>query len=410
MLRLINIGLRLATLVTKFGLTFYLARYLNLADMGTYGLIVGAVMVMNVALGIRLDYSVARDIVGVSQLRALCMMRDQAVFYTLNYLVLALVIILLLLCSAVGDSPKILLYLLILAIIDGFATISYSNLVSLERPLLANVMLFIRAGIWVIPVILLGIAMPAWRTLDHIMVAWVGGTLLSLMVTLWFWRTLPWRSALHTPIDWLWIKGGVKKCVPIWLGSIGLFGGFYIDRFIVGHYLGLDYAGVATFYLSFATSLITLIQSGVLSFAYPRLIRQFRDQDFTAFRRDMSTTYRHVALFAGAMVMILSIGVPWLAQFFAQPKLLQELPTFWLIMAGIWIRANAETLNYILYARHQDRAIWIGNLLFLLPGLLGNLILIPFIGFLGVGISMVLASLSLFAWRLWHVRRFAAAI
>lgn len=408
MLRMINIGLRLSTLAAKFGLTFYMARYLDLADMGAYGLIFGAIMVFSVALGFRLDYSVSRDIVGVSSDKALCMMRDQALFYALNYLLLAIVILLLILFPIEEWSPRILLYLLILAVADGFATISYANMNSLERPLLANFILFIRAGIWIFPVALMGIAYPTWRTLDHVMWFWVGGTVLSLMITLWCWRKLPWSLALKTPIDWQWLGAGVRKGLPIWLGSIGLFGGFYIDRFIVGHYLGLDYAGVATFYLSFAASLVTLIQSGVLSFTYPRLIKFHRDQEHDAFRQEVRKAHRQVGVFAGLIVGVLSFGVPLLAQFFGQPKLLEHMPTFWLIMGGIWIRANAETLNYILYARHQDKAVWVGNLLFLLPGLLGNIILIPLVGFLGVGISMVLASVSLFLWRLWHVRRYAA--
>ena len=53
------------------------------------------------------------------------------------------------------------------------------------------------------------------------------------------------------------------------------------------------------------------------------------------------------------------------------------------MLFGTWIRANAETLNYILYARHQDRAIWFGNLLFLIPAIGGNALLVPWIGFAG---------------------------
>ena len=287
MLSMVNIGLRLSTLAAKFGLTFYMARYLDLADMGTYGLIFGAIMIFSVALGFRLDYSVSRDIVGVSPDRALCMMRDQALFYALNYLLLTAVILLLILFPPEGWSPRILNYLLILAIADGFATISYANMNSLERPLLANFILFIRAGIWILPVTALGILVPGTRTLDSVMWFWIGGTILSLIITLWCWRTLPWRLALTTPVDWYWLGAGVRKGLPIWLGSIGLFGGFYLDRFVVGHYLGLDYAGVATFYLSFAASLVTLIQSGVLSFTYPRLIKLHRDRKYGAFWQEV---------------------------------------------------------------------------------------------------------------------------
>lgn len=405
-LRVVNIGLRLATLVAKLGLTLYMARYLDLAAMGIYGLVFGAVMIANVVLGIRLDYSVSRDIVGIAPTEALRKIRDQTLFYTLNYLVLALVIGGLVLLNLEGLSATILLYVLALCIVEGYASIFYTNLNSLERPLLANFLLFIRAGLWVFPVVILGILGPHHRNIDLIMAGWIGGALISILGTLWCWRHMPWAAIAKTPVDWRWIGAGVKKGFPIWLGSIGLFGGFYIDRFIVSHYLGLDYAGVATFYLSFATSLVTLIQSGVLSFVYPRLIRFHRDGDLRAFKHEVKQAHWHVALFAGGIAGGLAVAVPLLGHFTDQPKLLAELPTFWLIMIGIWIRSNAETLNYILYARHQDRPIWVGNLLYLLPGLGGNLLLVPMIGLPGIGCSLVLSNLCLFAWRWWFVRKY----
>ena len=59
-MRVFNIMLRLISLTAKLVLTLYMGRFLSLSDMGTYGVVVGVVMVFAVVLGVRFDYITSR--------------------------------------------------------------------------------------------------------------------------------------------------------------------------------------------------------------------------------------------------------------------------------------------------------------------------------------------------------------
>jgi len=404
--QILNISLRMMTLVTKVALMLYMGRYLSLEDMGMYGLVFGAVMIATDVIGVRFDYVVSRDIVGATPEIALCKMRDQAVFYGLNYLVVFLLASVLWGVELSQAIPaKALFYILVLGVVESYASAVHVNVVSLGRPLIANVIFFIRAALWAIVAITLGLASKEMRVVDTVFVCWFLGVLASLGSALFLWRHMPWKVLCHTPINWAWIREGVQKSWLIWLGTIGLTAGTYIDRFIVVEFLGLSYTGVSTFYSSFSSSVQTLIVSGVLSFAYPRLISLHREDNQAGFWREVRRTMRSVSLWATCLTIGLAIGVPLLGWLSKKPMILHQTPTLILLLIGSWIRANADGLYYVLFAQHKDRPIWLGNLLYLIPAFGFNALLVPLIGFPGIGFGSIIASLLLLVWR-WRYIRF----
>jgi O-antigen/teichoic acid export membrane protein len=394
-----NSGLRMLPMAAKLLLTLYMGRYFSLAEMGVYGLVFGAVTIFCAILGQGFGFVVARDVVDAPPATALRQMRDQALLLGANYLVLVLAAVVAVAFDVTGVSPEIVALTVALAILEGYATALYNNMNSLNQQLLANATFFIRAGLWVFPVALLGWLDPAYRTAEAVLVAWVVGVVVSLAATLWFWRAMPWGEALRQPVDWDWLRTGVAKCLPIWLGGIGVTVGVFVDRFVVERYLTLEAAGVLTFYFSFANALANLMQSGVLAFAYPRLIAAHRAGDESGFRREAQHSTWQAALGAGVGALALAVAVPLLGRFAARPELVDNAETLWLLLFGVWIRVIAEAFNFVLYARHQDRAIWLGNLLFLLPATGGNALLVPLIGLAGAGWASVLSNAFLALWR-----------
>ena len=319
--QLLNIFLRLLPLVAKLALTLYMGRYFSLGAMGVYGLVFGAVILLNVFLGQGLGYVVARDVVHVAPLTALHKMRDQALFFVINYLGLALAAFVLVQTGFAWVEPKIIYLTLVLAILESIASFTNGNMNSLNQQVMANATFFVRSGLWVIPVLVLGALDPAWRTVDVVLAAWIMGAAASIVITLWYWRNMPWREVARTPVDWPWLHQGLKKSGLIWLGVLGLNGGTYVDRFVVEHFLNLDDVGVVTYYFSFSAAMLTLMQSGVLSFAYPRLIAMHRDNDTVSFMREARQALWQVALGAGLMAMTLAIVVPLLGAYTQRPRL-----------------------------------------------------------------------------------------
>jgi O-antigen/teichoic acid export membrane protein len=276
---------------------------------------------------------------------------------------------------------------------------------SLNQQIPANALYCIRAGLWVLPTILLCVERPELRTANTVFVAWIIGAVLSLAGTLWYWRRYPWRAVMSRPVDWPWLVNGVKTSSLVWLGLIGLTAGSFVDRFVIEHYLTLEDVGVITFYFSFTNALLTLMQSGVAAFATPQLILHHRNGNKEDFQMEARRANRQISIGGGVIAVGLGVAVPVLAVYLGKNALIAAVGIFWLMLIGTWVRANAEMLSNILFARHQDRAIWLGNLLFLIPVTGGNIVLVPLLGLYGVGLSTVLAAALLFAWRWWHVRQ-----
>lgn len=401
--KLLNTVLRLASLAAKLILTLYIGRYLSLGDLGLYGLVTGTVMILTTAIGCRFDYVVTRDLVGAEPFAVATKMRNQAAFYATNFIGLGVIMATISLFGITDADPKILIAIFVLAVVESLANMTYNNLNSMRKPLVANLLFFIRSGFWALLATGLGLLIPALRTSYVLFVAWALGSTASLLLTLWIWRNLPWRDVLRTPVDWGWIKRGIAKSFFIWVGALGGTAGSYVDRFIVANDLGLDLSGVATFYASFTLALYLLTQSGVVAFAYPHLITLHQQRDEKGFRHETKKLAWHIALFAGVMAIGIGLMIPLLGRLLHRPVLVEQAPTLWLMLFGAWIASNASTPYNVLFARHQDRPIWLGDFLYLFLSFGADAILVRLIGFSGIGYGAIIASLFVFLWRWWHV-------
>lgn len=147
------------------------------------------------------------------------------------------------------------------------------------------------------------------------------------------------------------------------------------------------------------------MQSGVLHFMYPALIAAHKGGDDMRFWHEARASIRQTAVSGALGAVALAIAVPVAGVFMNHPQLSQQVTTFWLMLLGVWVRLLAEAFNYILYARHQDRAIWVGNLLYLVPATGGNALLIPIVGLPGVGVATLISSAFLLVWRFQHAQQ-----
>ena len=398
-----NVSLRLASLGAKLLLTLYMGRFLGLSDLGVYGLVFSAVTIASGALGFRYDYVVARELVGADRVMAFSLVKDQIAFLIVNYVIFGFLIYGAHLLGLLGG--KIALTLFVIAVFDNLSGAMTTNLIAMGSPLVSTALFFLRAGLWCLVAIFLGLLWPVLRSVDLILALWAAGEVMAVGLNFWIWRKQPWAEVLATPVDWPNVMRSIRRCFPIWLGTIGAMLAISVDRFVVSAYLDLEQVGVLTFYSSFAIAILSLVQSGFFAFSYPRLIACHQAGDTESFWRETRKTGWQVAGFVMLFGCFVGFAIPFSSPLFNKPELAVYAPTLWLLLIGIWIRANADTFYYVLYARRQDRALWLGSLLFLIPAVVGNLALVPWIGLEGVGYSSILACSFLLVWRLWHVFR-----
>jgi O-antigen/teichoic acid export membrane protein len=396
--------LRLASLAGKFGLSLYIVRYLSLDDLGLYGLVFSASMIAVVLYGGRIDHDLARRIVDMPASETRALLRDKTVFFLFNYAAtLPLVFVM---YAFRSETLAFLLLAYLVCCLESYANLLFVTTNYLGRPILANVAFFIRAGLWSLLVVAIGLVLSPTRTLWVVLAFWVAGASASIAVNLWHLDVVRWPGLRAVAVDWGRIRSALRRSFPIWIGSIGLTGGSYLDRFVLGAFLDLKVVGLATFYTSFTAAIVTLVSSGVLNVAAPKLVGSASRADADSYNRELRRAGLTVAALGGGLCLMVWIVVVQFAAALHLREIEESLLALGLLLIATLVRLIAETGFYGLYSRHRDRAIWVGNIAFLVASLLFNLLLVPVLGLTGLGVASVLANLLLLALRREGLRAF----
>ncbi len=394
-------SLRLSSLAMKMLLMLYMGKYLGLYDLGTYGLIAAAVALSIPIFGMRLEYRISREIVGLAPHQLVIKLRDEFAFYLSNYILLIIGALLWVLLFSPEIGLIIIGFTILLCVLEGISTVACTNLIALSRPIVSNLVFFFRSSIWVIPAIALGLYDPSFRTVETIITLWAGGVFISIAVVAYIWRDLPWRAALSAPFDKSHLYSNIKKILPIWFGEMSIVAALYIDRFVVEHFLGREYVGILSFYGAFIIAISSLLASGIFAFAYPKMIAMHKDGQF----KELSSLTKKITIQAAistmALAVIIGAVIPILGDYMERPEFRQHVPVLWLMLLASWINLTTSSLKHLSYARHQDWAIWGGNFLLLALTASLNIIMVSIFGFIGVGYSAVIASLALVIWRIY---------
>jgi O-antigen/teichoic acid export membrane protein len=395
----VSIAMRGLSVAGKLALSLYMAKFFPLSELGRYGLAFGAVMLATALFGFRLDYALSREVLGLTA------QESRRVGTTILWIfVLSFVALTPLAAWAVfrfGDGPRGLFIVLVylLCCIEAYANFLYTTTIALKRAVLANLLFLVRSGLWTVPAMGFSYFIPSLRNVNFVLGWWLAGVTASLLINLGLTRHRLLGRFQWNDLAWSAAGCYVRRAFLVWVGSVGLTLGAYVDRFVLARYMSLAEVGVATFYLSFTTSVLTLVQSGTTSVTFPMLIEHYDSGDGHGYARELRKTGLMAAALGAAILVPLAAAMPSVARALAKPALVASYAAFLLLLASAWIRINAETLYYALFVHRQHRAIWLGNLLFLAAAFSLNMLLIPPFGLVGLGLAAMIAASALLAWR-----------
>lgn len=396
----LSLSLRVLSLIGKLALSLYMAKFFLLAELGRYGLAFGAVMLATVAVGFRLDYILSREVLGLDLNQSQRFGTTILWIFILSSLAASPIAIWALIVFGSGSlSPEFIVLTYALCCVEAYANFLYTTTIALKRPGLANGLFFVRSGLWTIPAIGVSYFVPPLRTVEFVLACWLVGVSVSVLLNLWATRTRLLGRYAWGDLAWKGVNLYIRRAFLVWIGSVALTLGGYLDRFVLASYMTLTDVGIATFYLSFTTSVLTLVQSATTSITFPVLIEHYDDGDHQSYDKELRKTIAIAAALAAVILIPLAIAMPFVARAMGKPALLASYLAFLLLLLATWIRINAETLYYALFVHRQHREIWIGNLLFLAVAFGLNMLLIPPLGLDGLGCAAVIAAAGLLAWR-----------
>ncbi len=385
------IVLRGASAAGKFALSLYMLTFLGLSELGVFGLLIAATTAAPAILGFGLSDWTTRTVIGLPGRRAMPLVATRMTF---TLAVHAVVQPLFWVVNALAGYPIPAGYALPIALIvllEHIAADSHGPLVARGRILLTSVNLFIRAGLWPMAVIAIGLVYPPARTLMWVLVAWVAG-LATMMVVLAFatlrrgrWRWLGFR--------WDWLRDALPRSWALYLSALGAVGSLYTDRFIISFFAGLELTGVYVFFWSAANVVHSISVYGTFHPRVPTLVAAAQEGDFKTFRKRLIHCQAETMAWAILLSTMLWVAVDLFTKFADKPQLSAHSELFIWIIVAMLLRILADSYHFVLYALHRDRMIVAVNLAGAATSAILNALLVSSLAIVGaVTASLVTGS------------------
>lgn len=352
--RLLNIGLRSATLGSRFFFIFLLAKYLDPASVGYYGLFTATVGYALYFVGLDFYTYVTREILKTPNEQRGRLLKDQAALSGILYIIS--------LPIASGflhqtDWPGHLAWWFFpILLLEHFNQEISRLLIALSEQITASLTLFVRQGSW-------AVAMVAWMTwdansrhLNAIMASWTCAGLATAALGIWKLKQLKmggWRA----PTNWEWIKKGIAVSAAFLVATLALRGFQTLDRYWLEALGGIELVGVYVLFLGVTSTLMVFLDAGVFAYTYPALIQHSHLQEHQAARTKVRSMLFQTLALSVAFGFVSWLLLPYLLGWINKPAYMNALGLYpWLLMATI-INAISMAPHYGLYARGRDKPI-----------------------------------------------------
>ncbi|MFI5408721.1 lipopolysaccharide biosynthesis protein [Kaistia sp. UC242_56] len=392
-----NLSVRALGLAMRLGLVVYLARYLGMDAVGQFGLIQGAASLTPVVLGWGVTYYLGRELVGRPPFEAGRLVRDRLMLTIASLAATGAVLAALMLTETI-EAPRALPWIAAILFLESLAFDLHFALISIGKPVAANFLLFVRSGLWVFPAAGLGLAFPALRTLDFVLLCWTLALIANFGVLLPILAAWPLAAIARARVDRDWIAARMRGSKLIYLNDLGIVGMAYLDRYIVHSMLDLRATGIFVLHWAIANAVHVLVTAATVQVSLPVLVSAYREGGDREWRIELSAlVLRVLAIGAPLALLVFAVAVFGLPLIWAEALPISG-PLLALMLSSAIIRLLADALNYGLYSRGLDRSLAGTNILGAIVAVLLSLALLPWLGLVGVGLAMVLnASLLLVA-------------
>lgn len=400
--RVLNTGLRGVTLVLKFVLLFSLARFLEPGDVGLYGLVFATVTYTQHALGLDFYAYANRELIAADPHTWTVFLRDQGILYLIAY---AAILPFSLLLFFFDILPwNIIFWFFILLILEHLAHELARILIAMSQQMLATVLLFMRAGAWVLILVPAMWLEPRVRTLEWVLFSWGIGT--SLACVLGFGKILSvghWN--LRRPVNWTWLGRGVRVAIPLLVATLAVKGISTFDRYWMENIGGLEVLAAYVLFVGIANAVKTFLESGVFVFVYPGLIRAARRGDEPAFRKGMRAlawqTFAVTICLAAAALLLIHPLLHWIDR----PIYDEYVMLLYWTIGAVSLYAAGMVFHYGIYAHSKDGPIVRSHVAGLLVFLLSVGVLHRMLGVVAVPMGTCLAYGLIVVWKSIAFRR-----
>ncbi len=352
--RVVNIGLRIATLLTRFLFIFVLAKHFDPASVGYYGIFTATVGYAVFFVGLDFYTYVSREIIKASNEHRGQLLKGQLALCGLMYLVILPPTLSLL---AQSGWPHFLLWWFApILFLDHFNQEMSRLLIVLSEQLTASVILFIRQGSWAVVVISLLYAGSTPCDLNTVMALWAAAGIVAAGVGVLKLRQLK-TAGWGLPIDWRWVAKGIPVSGALLAGTLPLRGIQTFDRYWLEAMGGIEMVGAYVFLFGIAATLLTFLDAGVFAFAYPNLISLHHQSRHSEAQQQVRDLLLRTIVLSALFGVASWLALPYLLNWIGNP-LYQQIASWYPALAlAMAMNALSMVPHFALYSRGIDKPL-----------------------------------------------------
>ena len=402
-----NLGIREATLIGKFLLVYFLADQLTVEQNGVWGIFTTSIALSLYVVGLDFYTYSSRRILDFKEEDRSPMLRDQLVFYFISYLVLFPILGLLFVFNVIDIKFAIFFYAIL--IFEHLAQEAYRTFVVFSKPIIANIILFLRTGSWAYLILILWTAgVDELKSLRWLYLFWMCGGIAALAVSLYFLAKFKFKSVKHIPIDWKWIKQGIKVSLLFFIGTVGYKIIEFADRYFIDYYHTKEEVGVYTFYANMCNIVETFVHTAVIIIFSPRLIETFHKSNYD-YRKTLAQFAKQVVIYTIIIGVALAILIIPLLKSLENDEYIRDYNAFVVLVLSKMVLNFSLIFHYILYVRKNDFPIIKATIIACVINILLNFILIPTMSIMGAALATLTSFLIVMLMKMYYTRNLPEA-
>ncbi|MFN0276098.1 MAG: polysaccharide biosynthesis C-terminal domain-containing protein [Chitinophagales bacterium] len=401
----LNLLIRGLTLAGKFFLVIFLAKHLTEAQVGEWGIFTTSISLALYLVGLDFYTYSSRTILEFPLAERSRFLRDQFVFYIISYIVLFPLLYLLFVFNIIDQ--KMVAFFYIILVFEHLAQEAYRTFVVFSKPVWANIILFLRTGSWTYVLLTLWfIGFDDLKTLKTALTFWIAGGALALIATVYMLSKLHFNSTKEVPIDWVWIKRGIRVSLTYFLATICFKIIELSDRYFLDYYHSKEMVGLYTFYANMANMIEIFVHTTSIIIFSPLLIDAFMKNKSLYFETFNKFTRSIVVFTLFSAVLLGIIMYPILVYVINKESYTSHLTSFIVLVAAEMLFNFSLIFHYVLYIRKKDFSVVKATVAAAFTNILLNFIFIPPLGINGAAFATFLSFFMLLIMKIYYARHY----
>lgn len=345
-------GLRTTALALRFGILFFVAKFLSPTNAGYFTLYYVAVQLASSILTLDVYAEVTRMLISRTQ------NAKDLVGFQIGVIIIASVfgapLSLILYYFSSDAVPMALIFLFIPQVISEIFLNDLGRLlVPLARPFSTTVLTFLRSALWALPILFFMILGNSDDTLELFCYTWIFASIVSSCYALWsiYGAIDGWPKLT---IDITSILSAVKYSMTFLIGSLLLRVIMGVDRFFVESTLGIELVAVYGTFVAVAFSQSSLLETGVSAWHFPKMAQAISKNDQAEFKRIWKLFVWQNTISSIALTVTISITFSFLTLHLLPSVYFENIRSFYIIMIGMFLYSVSIPFYYVVYSFRKD--------------------------------------------------------